>query len=200
MQHARAELEAVVNTMADGLLVSDAAGNLLFMNPAALRLHGYETPTEVRRRLSHFEEVFEARDAAGHAVPPAEWPLSRVLRGESFRGYELHFRRSDTGLAFHGSYGGAPVRDEAGGVALAVVTVTDMTERVALEERRRASEDRFAKAFRASPSPVAITTLAEARYVDVNDSFLQMSGYSRDEVVGRTAVDLGFWASVEERE
>ena len=199
-RRARAEIEAVVNTMADGLLVSDAAGNLLLMNPAALKLHGYETPTEVRRRLSHFEEVFEAADAAGRAVAPAEWPLSRVLRGESFRGYELHFRRKDTGLSFRGSYGGAPVRDASGGVALAVVTVTDIGERVALEERRRASEDRFAKAFRASPNPVAITTLAEARYVDANDSFLRMLGFTREEVIGRTAVELGFWASAEERE
>ena len=136
-RRARAELETVVNTMADGLLVSDAAGNLLFMNPAALKLHGYETPTEVRRRLAHFEEVFEAEDAAGRAVPPADWPLSRVLRGESFRGYELHFKRRDTGLSFHGSYGGAPVTDAAGGVALAVITVTDLSKRKRREEGQR---------------------------------------------------------------
>ncbi|HEV2761442.1 MAG TPA: PAS domain S-box protein [Pyrinomonadaceae bacterium] len=199
-QRARAELEAVVNTMADGLLVADAAGDMLFMNPAALRLHGYVSPTQVRRHLSDFEVVFEARDQEGRAVAPAEWPLTRVLRGESFRGYELHFRRADTGLTFRGSYGGAPVRDESGAVTLAVVTVTDVSERVALEERRRASEERFAKAFHASPSPIAITTLAEGRYVDVNESFLRMSGYTREEVVGRTVLDLGFWRSPEERE
>ena len=52
------------------------------------------------------------------------------------------------------------------------------------------SEDRFAKAFKANPQPMSVTTLAEGRYLDVNQSFLRMSGYARDEVIGHTSNEL----------
>ncbi len=67
------------------------------------------------------------------------------------------------------------------------------------ERKRRATrrlvenEERFAKAFKASPQPMMITTLAEGRFVDVNESFLEISGYSHDEVIGHTCVELGFF-------
>ena len=52
------------------------------------------------------------------------------------------------------------------------------------------SEERFAKAFKANPQPMSVTTLAEGRYLDVNESFLSMSGYSRDDVIGFTSTEL----------
>ena len=52
------------------------------------------------------------------------------------------------------------------------------------------SEERFAKAFKANPQPMSVSTLAEGRYLDVNDSFLRMSGYTRDEVIGHTSNEL----------
>jgi PAS domain S-box-containing protein len=52
------------------------------------------------------------------------------------------------------------------------------------------SEERFAKAFKANPQPMSVTTLAEGKYLDANESFLRMSGYSRDEVIGHTSNEL----------
>jgi len=60
------------------------------------------------------------------------------------------------------------------------------------------SEAKFAKAFNANPSGMAITTL-EGRVVDVNETFLRTLGYTRDEAIGRTTVELGLWRSQEER-
>lgn len=55
------------------------------------------------------------------------------------------------------------------------------------------SEERFAKAFRASPQPMMLTTVEEGRFVDANESFLTISGYSYEEVIGRTCLELGFF-------
>ena len=60
------------------------------------------------------------------------------------------------------------------------------------------SEAKFAKAFNANPSGMAITTL-EGRVVDVNEAFLRTLGYARDEAIGRTTVELGLWRSHEDR-
>ncbi len=71
--------------------------------------------------------------------------------------------------------------------------VHDITERKrALDELRR-SEERFSKAFRSNPQPMTLTTVADGRYVDFNESFLAMCGYTHEEVIGRTSVELGIW-------
>ena len=61
------------------------------------------------------------------------------------------------------------------------------------------SEDRFAKAFKANPQPMSVTTLAEGRYLDVNESFLRMSGYPLDDVIGHTSNELKNYENPEDR-
>lgn len=61
------------------------------------------------------------------------------------------------------------------------------------------SEERFAKAFKANPQPMMITTLQEGRFVDVNESLLALSGYTRAEIIGRTCLEIGFFSSEGER-
>lgn len=62
------------------------------------------------------------------------------------------------------------------------------------EQALRTSEARFSRAFRSSPDAISIATLAEERFIDVNDSFLELFGYSRQDVVGRTATELNLWS------
>jgi PAS domain S-box-containing protein len=67
------------------------------------------------------------------------------------------------------------------------------------EENRARLEERFSKVFRASPIAFSITTADEGRFVDVNEAFEQRYGYSRDELVGRTILDIGIWEDSEDR-
>ena len=76
---------------------------------------------------------------------------------------------------------------EVGGIIMFSETIT---ERKQAAEALRASEERFAKAFQSNPQPMSLTTLDEGRYIDVNESFLDMSGYTREEIVGRTTLEL----------
>ena len=65
-----------------------------------------------------------------------------------------------------------------------------------LRETRQAlaaSETKFARAFRSSPDALTISTLDNGRFIEVNDSFEEVSGYSREEAVGRTSRQLGLW-------
>ncbi|HSS98494.1 MAG TPA: PAS domain S-box protein [Terriglobales bacterium] len=80
-----------------------------------------------------------------------------------------------------------------------VNNVRDITEKVRIDEALRGSEERFAKAFQSSPLPVLITTWEEARFQDVNDAALELSGYSREDVIGRTVDELNLWGSPEDR-
>jgi len=69
----------------------------------------------------------------------------------------------------------------------------DITERKLAEEALKKSEEKFSKAFRQSPLTLTVTTLKDHRYLDVNESFEQISGWRRDEVIGRTPFDLNLW-------
>ena len=73
-------------------------------------------------------------------------------------------------------------------------------ERKRTEELLRLSEDRFSKAFHSSPDAMTISNLAEGRYLEVNDAFLQMVGYEKQEVLGRTTLELGLWVNPSHRE
>ncbi|MDH5348144.1 MAG: PAS domain S-box protein, partial [Nitrospira sp.] len=77
--------------------------------------------------------------------------------------------------------------------------VSDITDRKQTEEALRASEERFAKAFQASPHPVVISELDTGRVVDVNEAACQLMGYRKEKVQGCTTLELGVWQSAEER-
>ncbi len=63
----------------------------------------------------------------------------------------------------------------------------------------RLSEEKFAKVFRSSPDWIAITTLSDGRFVEVNDAFLWITGYSREEVLGKPSSELRLWVDPQER-
>ncbi|NES83561.1 MAG: CHASE2 domain-containing protein [Moorea sp. SIO2B7] len=71
-----------------------------------------------------------------------------------------------------------------------------------VEERTkqlRRSEERFAKAFRSSPSPITISSLKDGKHIEVNKSFLDITGYKAEEVIGHTAPELNLWVNIEDR-
>ncbi|HYD47777.1 MAG TPA: PAS domain S-box protein, partial [Terriglobales bacterium] len=76
----------------------------------------------------------------------------------------------------------------------------DVTDRKRTEMRLRESEERFAKAFNASPLSLTISSLLSGRLIEVNETFTVVSGYSREEALGRTTAELGLWAKLSDRE
>lgn len=68
------------------------------------------------------------------------------------------------------------------------------------EESLRQSEENFSKAFRCNPDLMALSSLDEGLYVEVNDAFLEITGYERHEVIGHTAFELNIWAFPEQRD
>src|SRR6266550_3796801 len=82
-----------------------------------------------------------------------------------------------------------------------ITTATDLAgiaiARHRAEEALRESEERFSKAFHANPAPISITRLADGRFLDVNAAFLALTGYAREDVIGRTSLELRLIGSVE---
>jgi PAS domain S-box-containing protein len=72
------------------------------------------------------------------------------------------------------------------------------SERRRIEEALRASDRKFSLAFHASPGGFAITTFEDGRYIDANAAECRMTGYRREELIGRSIFELGIWADPED--
>jgi PAS domain S-box-containing protein len=84
----------------------------------------------------------------------------------------------------------APVKME--GSEKVLVTVVDVTKRKKMEEELRASEEKFFMAFQHAPLLMTISSLEDGTYLEVNDQFAKISGFSRQETIGKTSVELGW--------
>jgi two-component system, cell cycle sensor histidine kinase and response regulator CckA len=74
----------------------------------------------------------------------------------------------------------------------------EIAERIQAQDALRLSEERFSKAFQASPIPLVIQSLLDEKIVDANTGFLRLTGYGRDELIGQTARQLRIWEEAED--
>jgi PAS domain S-box-containing protein len=129
LRHNEAQLQTIVANLNEGLVVSDLNGQILYFNRAALDLHGFANLDECRRQLSAFVDTFELSDVDDKKWPLDQWPLARVLRGEKVLNLEVKVRNLKLGWCRIFSYGGSLVRDPDGKPIMALVTMSDVTER-----------------------------------------------------------------------
>jgi len=78
--------------------------------------------------------------------------------------------------------------------------VRDITNRKQAEEQLRLSEEKFSSAFKASPDSVNLNRLTDGTYLEVNEGFCAITGYSQEEVVGKSSLDLNIWVFPEDRQ
>jgi diguanylate cyclase (GGDEF)-like protein/PAS domain S-box-containing protein len=85
-------------------------------------------------------------------------------------------------------------------ISFALARFADEVERKRVQEDLRDSEERYRKAFRTSPDAVNITRLSDGMYLDVNEGFERLTGWSYDEAVGKTAAQINIWRDMADRQ
>ncbi len=178
-------LRAIYEHAEVGLELVAPDGRFLSVNPALCRMLGYSEGELLKKA---FQELTHPDDLKLEI--PA---LEELFRGKrNFYESEKRFLHQN-GSAVWVAVTSSAVKDETGTVLYRVSVVQNVTERKHAEAALRKSEEKFSTAFRRGPMALVLATAAENRFIDVNETFERLSGYTRNEVIGRTSVDLGLW-------
>lgn len=126
-------LEAVINGMTEGLNVTDLEGNVVLVNEAAAKLLGFQSEQDYHRALPEIARTFELRDLDGRLMTVDEWPLARILRGETLMGFRAWVKNTKTGKAAFLRHKGQIVHSKEGVPTHALVTFRDCSKQVQAE-------------------------------------------------------------------
>ena len=188
LHESQERLAGIVASAMDAIITVDEQQRVVLFNAAAAQMFRCSEAEAVgqsierfipqRFRAAHSDHIraFGVTGVTNRAMGATEPIWALRANGEEF---EINASISQT---------------ESGGKKLFTVIMRDVSMRKLSEDALRRSEERFSKAFRNNPLAITISTESEGRYLDVNDAFLDLLGYQRDDVIGRTATELDFWA------
>ncbi|MCB2191114.1 MAG: PAS domain S-box protein [Deltaproteobacteria bacterium] len=180
---------SVVDHAADALFLVDYQGKIRDINQAACQSLGYSREELLSLYIHEVDPMVEA-----DRHKEAFW--EKLAPDKSFN-FESQHRRKDGSLF--------PVEVslglmQAGGDRLMVALVRDITKRKQTDQRLRRSEERWRRSFEFSPAYISLTTVEDGRYVDVNEAYQRFLDLPREEIVGRTSSDMGFFRGTSDRE
>jgi len=161
------------------------------------------SPSVERDRGFSFEEI-KTLPPEAHLTPESLRVASTIFAEELTperlgrrdlaisRKVELEFYRKD-GTTLWSEVKFTLIRDRQGNPVGLLGVGRDIQEHKLAQEALQQSEERFSTAFHMSPVPMTINRFDDGRYLDVNDSFVRMLGFTREEMVGRRISELGIW-------
>ncbi|HEY6925621.1 MAG TPA: GAF domain-containing protein [Steroidobacteraceae bacterium] len=118
----------VLEHLSEGLLIVDVSSQLIYWNPAALSLYGFASNAEAVHNLPDLPRLFELATLEGTVLPPNEWPLMRIMRGETLHEVEAKIRSLKHEWTRIFRYSGARASYK-GNESLVFITVNDITEK-----------------------------------------------------------------------
>ncbi len=174
-----------------GVIIIAEDEEIVYANQSLLDIYGYDSLEELRNTPR--SQRLTPESYAAYQDRQQRWKTGQPVP----RRYEISIVRKNGNIRYLEAY-----RNEIlwNGGKQHQVLYKDITEQRQAEKALRESEERFATAFNLSPHDMTISTFPEGRYIEVNDAFEKLSGFSHEEVIGRTATELGFWPRPEDRE
>ncbi len=182
-----ARLGLVMRHANDMIFLTDESRRFLEVNQQAVAAYGWTKEELLRLSIGDLRAP-EVRSTLAADLELAEAPEGAI--------YEtVHCRKDGTPFPVEISVRRVEIEGERHVLSI----IRDISERKRAEAKLKDSEEKFSKAFQANPSGIALTELASGRFIEVNESYCRIMGYSPREVIGQTSVELGIWGSGEDR-
>ncbi|MCX5828367.1 MAG: PAS domain S-box protein [Deltaproteobacteria bacterium] len=172
----------LLDTMNEGFITVNESGIPVFVNQRFCEMTGYTQEELIGRPVSAYLDAENLRTFQSEFSQRSNGRLSP---------YEIVLKRKD-GSPMYFLMSPRPLYDSSGRFAGSFGTCMDITERKAMEKALKESEEKFAVAFYESAIPMAMTTIKDGRYVDVNEAFAKTMGLTRGEIIGNTSIGIGY--------
>jgi PAS domain S-box-containing protein len=188
----RHELRQIIAGLSEGVILVEPDQTIAYANEAALAMHGAGSLDELGPTVDDYRARFCLRYR--NHVTPNHYPIERVVAGEQFHDVVVEVRRTDRpDQDFVHSLRSLVATDRDGNPSCLALILKDVTDQFEAEER-------FEATFNANPAPAVITRLADLRHVKVNHGFLEMTGFTRDAVIGRSVYEVDVLADARNRD
>lgn len=203
------QMEQVIELLPDATLVINMQGEVVFWNKAMEEMTGVTKDQMIGKGNYEYAIPFygERRPILIDMVLMSEREYSEIKNKYDFVGHEESNLSGEVYVP--NTYGGkgaylwgyaSLLYDQQGKVYGAIQSIRDISDRKQTEVALRHAEERFGKAFMVSPIPMAISQQEDGVYLDVNDSFLQATGYLRQEMIGMSAIEQNIWIDASDRD
>jgi PAS domain S-box-containing protein len=167
----------------------DLEGNLLSVNEAAVKTTGYSRETLLRVNLKDILGPTGEKQFADY--------IAEIKANGHAQGFmEVHLANGEPRVWAYNN----TLRTEGMQTPIVRGSARDVTERKRAEDKLLESEERFKKAFQSGPVGLAITRAASGEYIDANDAFSKITGFSREELMGQNSLKLGITTLEQRRE
>jgi PAS domain S-box-containing protein len=173
----------LIETMSTPMLVLDTGGRIIDMNPAACLLFSIAPSSAVGKPVINIAQ---------------NWPDFLVLcRSDGTRRADLTRGQGKDRRFYAGTV--ELIRTSSGETEGRLVLLPDVTEQKNAEQALRISEEKFRKAFYTSPDAICINRLSDGMFISVNMGFLELSGYTEKEIIGKTFLEYNIWKDMDDR-
>jgi len=203
-----------LNAVPLGIFIAEPNGQPHYINPTGEQLLGQGI---IAANSENLRKSYRVYLASTQEIYPAERdPILNALQGKSVTVDDIEISSTDKTVPLQ--VWGTPIYDAQGNIIYGMCAFQDITERklaekilkeyndnLAVQVAERTADlakakEKFSKAFRLSPNAITLTRISDGRHIEANESFCRMMGYSHEEIIGKTAVELNFWASLGERD
>ncbi|HEX8445368.1 MAG TPA: PAS domain S-box protein [Sphingomonas sp.] len=188
-------LRQIIVGLDEGVILIDPDQSLLWANDAALAMHGVGDIADLGATVDEYRARFQLRYRNNHRLEADDYPVERVVAGDSFSEVvvEVTAAGEDAPRWVHQVRSLVLNDTDDGEPACLVLIVQDVSARYE-------AEDRFEQSFNANPAPAVICRLNDLRFVKVNQGFLEMTGYQRDQVLCKTVYDIDVLREADRRD
>jgi len=179
---------ALVNNTQDLFYRTDFEGRISYVSPSVFKLSGYTVEEAVGMRMA--EEIYlfpEERKAF----------IAKLEQEGSVSNFEAQLKRKD-GSIWWAATNAHFYKDRDGNIGIEGIS-RDITERKTAENSLRTVEERFRLTFQTSPDAINLNRLSDGMYIDINQGFTGLTGYTREDVTGKTSADINIWKNPEDR-
>lgn len=187
----RNSLQELIGGLSDGVMLVEPDGRIAWANTSALAMHRVDHLEDLGGDTKGYRRLFTLRYRNNHPLEDGQYPIERLLAGEAFEDVTVEVSPAvDLDLVWVHTVRSMFISDTGDKPDVLALIMRDETPRFEAEER-------FERSFNANPAPGLICRLEDHRFIRVNQGFLEMTGFIKEDVVGKTVEAVGLFSNCE---